>query len=75
VPSACDDVDPCTLDRCDPLGGCDHRAACDDGNACTVDLCQAGSGKCETSLVDCDDLDAATIDFCVPFSGCVHLEL
>jgi hypothetical protein len=56
---ACDDGDPCTVDRCDPATGgcrrtpvanCCHTAAeCDDGDACTDDSCVAN--QCRHDLV------------------------
>ncbi|MBM4343126.1 MAG: hypothetical protein FJ100_07080 [Deltaproteobacteria bacterium] len=45
----CDDANPCTGDKCNPLAGCVNLAAtastaCDDGDACTQgDACEAGT--------------------------------
>jgi hypothetical protein len=42
----CDDADPCTLDRCDPLlpaiAACSNRPACDDDDPTTIDACSVG---------------------------------
>ncbi len=49
LPIDCDDANICTLDTCNPLGGCEHDASardgfsCDDANSCTQnDSCTAG---------------------------------
>lgn len=48
TPGGCDDGNPCTDDKCDPVVGCKNTpnsAACDDGDGCTVgDVCLGG--KC-----------------------------
>ncbi|MFQ5415019.1 MAG: c-type cytochrome, partial [Phycisphaerae bacterium] len=52
VPVDCSDGVACTVDSCDPSGGCTHvpdDAACDDGDACTVDVC--GVSGCESTPV------------------------
>ena len=72
----CDDINPCTDDRCDPATGqcrhVDNTRPCDDGNRCTrADSCL--DGACRGGLpVDCDDQEACTSDSCVPATGCVH---
>ena len=53
----CDDGNPCTDDKCAPLGGCQHSphgGTCSDGDACTVgDVCAAA--VCQPgSLLDAD---------------------
>ncbi len=62
----CDDGNPCTLDACDPVKGCNAIAmpgACDDGNPCTdADACTAGS--CGGKIKVCDDGDSCTTDAC-----------
>ncbi|MSP92188.1 MAG: hypothetical protein EXR79_10370 [Myxococcales bacterium] len=72
---ACDDGNPCTLDTCGPVVGCEaaaHDAACDDGNACTkADACKAGTCGAGTPL-DCDDADVCTVDSCNAKVGCQH---
>jgi hypothetical protein len=41
----CNDGDACTVDSCDPLGGCmTVPLTCDDGNGCTVDSCSPLDG-------------------------------
>jgi hypothetical protein len=55
----CDDADPCTLDRCDPLlpsiAGCSNLPACDDDDPTTVDTCSAG--RCTfTPIASSDNL-------------------
>jgi hypothetical protein len=75
-PTACDDGDPCTLDLCDPSGGCLHPAApdltpcADDGDPCSQDVCVAGScvhpvaEECCLSPAECDDGNPCTTDDC-----------
>ncbi len=71
----CDDANPCTLDVCNPLLGCQHFALpdtspCDDGDACTEgDACTAG--RCAGQPKKCDDGVACTADACVA-GACVH---
>lgn len=63
---ACDDGDPCTLDRCEPLQGCLHswqNSPCEeDGNPCTADQCV--NGVCMhlpgNNGAVCDDEDDCT---------------
>ncbi|MBM4343456.1 MAG: hypothetical protein FJ100_08775 [Deltaproteobacteria bacterium] len=58
-PSAldCNDDNPCTGDKCNPLAGCVNlpvaaSTACDDGNVCTAgDACEAG--KCQPGAGIC----------------------
>ncbi|MSQ82598.1 MAG: hypothetical protein EXR77_06725 [Myxococcales bacterium] len=55
---SCDDLNPCTLDKCNPLVGCVNLAipattACDDGDArtaadaCANGACQSGVNTCQ----------------------------
>ncbi len=48
VAANCDDGIPCTVDSCNPIGGCEHRpvdSMCpDDGIACTREVCNLGRG-------------------------------
>ena len=75
---ACDDLNPCTGDSCDPKTGCVNQpitVACDDKNPCTAnDTCAAG--KCAGSAADgdkaCDDAKPCTQDSCDIKNGCVH---
>ena len=63
LPQNCDDNNPCTLDTCNPLGGCVNDPAgrdgfvCDDTNSCTnQDVCS--NGVCRGQLAEADtDLD------------------
>jgi hypothetical protein len=66
APGVCDDGDPCTIDRCDPISGrCLHLAeACDDDNPCTSDTCDPADGTCTHAPVICDDGNACTEDAC-----------
>ena len=70
APLSCDDGNPCTLDNCNPVGGCaptpQEGLACDDGDGCTAgDTCSAAGtctpGKntcgCTTNLDCLDDGD------------------
>ncbi len=62
-PVDCDDNNPCTIDDCDPQGGCTHElqnVSCNDLNACTnFDRCkQALSFFCEGQTVPCDPEEA-----------------
>ncbi len=53
----CADANPCTVDTCDPIAGCQHGVApdgtpCSDGNLCNGgETCQTGvctAGPCST---------------------------
>ena len=73
----CDDLNPCTVDDCDPATGCTHvpdNAVCDDGRLCTgvetcstVEGCMAGIPP-GTNDVDADDfsIDGEDCDDCDP---------
>jgi len=73
---ACDDDNPCTLDRCiesacqhdpEPLG-----QSCADGDACNGDETCDGAGQCQDGApVSVDDGDACTTDACDPMTGTV----
>jgi hypothetical protein len=73
---ACDDLDSCTSDSCDPKVGCKHTVVngpCDDGNPCTAsDVCSAGA--CAGAPIDvkvkCGDGNPCTDDSCDPKVGC-----
>jgi hypothetical protein len=70
----CDDNNPCTDDRCDPIAGCLHapsKSPCDDGDPCTQqDFCL--SGLCSGDPVPCADGLPCTADTCDPALGCVN---
>ena len=72
----CDDGNPCTIDNCEPIGGCNHtpnKEVCDDKNACTTaDTCTEGVCKGLEPL-GCDDDNPCTDDSCAPSTGCAHL--
>ena len=66
----CDDLNPCTVDTCDPVLGCQHTpsdALCNDNNACTDDTCDVLLGCVYTpdDTNTCSDGDACTVDVCV----------
>jgi hypothetical protein len=65
VPRNCDDLNPCTSDRCNPGTGCVYeKVACDDHDVCTLDYCSKNEGGCVYVKMDCDDHDPRTIDTC-----------
>jgi hypothetical protein len=72
----CADNDPCTIDECDPGGGCIEPRSpvdCDDGDLCTTGSCNPVSG-CETSPVTCEAPDVCTLSMCVA-GDCVDAPL
>jgi hypothetical protein len=75
APLACDDGNDCTLDSCDPVGGCQHPAVangtpCPDGTVCNgAETCQGGACSAGPPLA-CGDGDACTTDACNALSGC-----
>ncbi len=71
-PMNCDDINPCTTDKCDPFKGCSHTpntSPCFDGDLCTIgdackdEKCQGGASK------SCDDGDPCTGDSCNKATG------
>jgi myo-inositol-hexaphosphate 3-phosphohydrolase len=59
-PPSCDDGDPCSESRCDPMTGlCGHRTV---------------PGCCSTAT-ECDDADPCTADACRSFAYCEHERL
>ncbi len=74
APNACDDGDPCTLDTCDPVSGCESETL-DNGTPCgPLDGCASAPVCLDGSCVDipvpdgvpCDDHDLCTgVDRCV----------
>ncbi len=43
----CQDDNPCTVDSCNPVVGCENvDKVCDDGNPCTSDSCDGATGEC-----------------------------
>lgn len=72
--SDCDDFDECTVDECDPLGGCDHVPVfCADNDACTEDICDPVEGCLFVAIV-CNDNDPCTDDVCDARLGCLFVE-
>jgi len=71
----CLDNNPCTLDSCDPVTGCQHQPVsgeeCDDGSLCT-DMDSCDDGVCTGVPVDCSDDNPCTEDQCDPLQGCFH---
>lgn len=75
--SACDDNNPCTVDRCDAERGlCQNNLMrCDDENLCTQDSCDYATGDCRNLPLDCDDANACTMDSCDVATGeCTYAE-
>jgi hypothetical protein len=65
VPLDCLDKVACTLDSCDPKGGCVHvanDASCGDNDACTKDVCDAIGGCLHQATTGgpCDDANPCT---------------
>lgn len=79
VPNDCDDLNPCTTDRCSEPAGCSHEAVT--GPACVLDdPCKVGTcrqGRCVIlPSASCDDGNPCTLDECRPeLGGCVHTPL
>ena len=70
---ACDDLDPCTVDSCDPDSGeCTHSPLCG-GDACNYSICQGGD--CIPQVTECDDDNPCTTDYCDGVSGCQNVPL
>ena len=74
-PPACDDGNPCTLDKEGEDGKCLHEplnsGPCDDNDPCTSDeVCFAG--HCAGRPTDCDDKNPCTMDLCDKTNGCIH---
>src|SRR5262249_39538373 len=73
-----DDNNPCTLDTCDAVLGCQHTPVtdgtpCADADVCNgAETCQAGTCTPGTPLVCADDGNPCTNDICDPVAGCVH---
>ncbi len=72
-PADCSDGIACTLDTCEPVGGCQHSSGdgpCDDGSYCTVGE-QCTNGVCAGgSPALCNDGNDCTSDGCDPPTGC-----
>ncbi|HOX45204.1 MAG TPA: trypsin-like serine protease [Myxococcota bacterium] len=74
APLVCQDADPCTLDLCDPVAGCQHPLA-EDGAACESARC--GPGTCQAGVCApteppaCDQGGPCAPGHCEPDQGCV----
>src|SRR5512140_1794550 len=70
----CDDVNPCTVDRCES-GACTHAPApegtsCADSDACNGEETCDAAGQCAAGTpVAIDDGNACTADSCDPATG------
>jgi hypothetical protein len=72
---ACDDMNTCTDDTCDPAVGCrytNNTAPCDDQNACTIAETCSGGECVPSSSLNCNDGNPCTIDGCDPVGGCTR---
>ncbi len=77
-PMDCNDDDPCTIDFCEPWGGCKHQPhaeQCDDGDPCTLPGACVDGACTVGSPVECDDGDQCTLDYCdsAVAQGCVNV--
>jgi hypothetical protein len=73
---ACDDGNPCTVDRCDSTTNqCVHEGVkCVDNDVCTINKCK--NGVCDYSeKKNCDDCNPCTVDSCDAVLGCQHTPL
>ncbi len=72
-PAFCDDGNPCTEDRCDPLTGCySEPVGCADEDPCTIDGCDVLVGGCTHGKNDCEDGNLCTEGVCQAGVGCVY---
>ncbi|MBK8258650.1 MAG: MYXO-CTERM sorting domain-containing protein [Polyangiaceae bacterium] len=81
MPLTCDDMDPCTVDACDPVMGCSNTDApegtpCSDGDLCNgTETCDA-AGLCQPGTqLDCDDQNPCTVDACAAATGCEYMDV
>jgi len=87
APAGCDDLNPCTVDSCDPLIGCQHLPvtngiSCAGTSPCTaLDLCS--NGVCVPRGAQlCNDSNPCTTDTCTPMgplgsqtADCTHTQV
>lgn len=77
----CDDMDPCTVDTCDPVTGCANAdapegAPCSDGDPCNGEEACDAAGACVAGPPpDCDDQNPCTADACDVMGGCTHVDV
>jgi RHS repeat-associated protein len=76
-----DDLNPCTVDACDPANGVTHTPvaagiSCADSDICNGDERCDAVGHCMAGTpVNVDDNDPCTLDECDPIDGAVHAEI
>jgi nitrous oxidase accessory protein NosD len=76
----CNDLNPCTLDSCNAVAGCQFTTradgtSCADSNVCNgAEVCQAGLCQPGTPL-NCDDGNPCTADSCSALAGCLHVPI
>lgn len=76
TPLDCADDDPCTIDWCDPVAGCNHDpdnvGECSDDNECNgLESCK--DKTCHPGIaMNCADGNLCTDDSCVQGQGCVN---
>lgn len=80
IAPACDDLNTCTGNTCDPTSGCVFipltGTACNDGNSCTTSDQCSFSGVCVGGVgPNCNDANSCTMDSCDVASGCKHTVL
>ena len=75
TPLVCNDGNPCTIDSCDAIAGCQAPNApdgtsCADNTVCNgIRTCNA-AGVCQGTPLTCDDGNPCTVDSCDPIMGC-----
>ncbi len=70
---SCTDGNPCTLDQCNPIAGCQFPDKdCADDDICTEDTC-AGNGNCVHVQKTCNDGDPCTNDTCNQITDCTFV--
>lgn len=69
----CNDLNPCTVDSCDPTDGSCVNEPREDGTSCMIGLdpgeCVSGTCTALCDLVDCNDDNECTEDLCDPVDG------
>jgi N-acetylneuraminic acid mutarotase len=74
----CDDRNPCTIDSCQPQGGCAHTpepeyTSCDDGNICNGNEYCDVYGNCSSYYPpECGFYDPCLLQWCDPQVGCEY---
>jgi hypothetical protein len=79
-PPDCSDGNPCTMDGCHPLTGCQSvgipgccitDSQCADASLCTTNE-RCVNNACVSDPVSCNDDNVCTADACLPSTGCVY---